>query len=178
MWWTSGWNKKKKRKEECLFAAVAHVVCQNYPERSLWVWPSNQAPFDMEDTEFDEYTHSDYCSSRWLCWLSKSEGLSQRRYGSCCEQQVPFQRCCCGVAGPTTLEFFPIQVYTRREVKKLFLAVTMLLVGIGNLTCSSWSTTCGGYCWHDTNNWCYWCLWCPGTILCIRSPPCSRRPCS
>ena len=33
---------------------MAHVVCQNFRERSLWVRPSNQAWFDMVDTEFDE----------------------------------------------------------------------------------------------------------------------------
>ena len=43
--------RKKRRKERWLFAAMAHVVCQNFRERSLWVRPSNQAWFD---TEFDE----------------------------------------------------------------------------------------------------------------------------
>lgn len=33
---------------------MAHVVCQNFRERSLWVRSSNQAWFDMADTEFDE----------------------------------------------------------------------------------------------------------------------------
>ena len=46
--------RKKKRKEKWLFAAMAHVVCQNFRERSLWVRPSNQAWFDMAETEFDE----------------------------------------------------------------------------------------------------------------------------
>ena len=33
---------------------MAHVVCQNFRERSLWVRPSHQAWFDMADTESDE----------------------------------------------------------------------------------------------------------------------------
>ena len=53
--WSTSWrSKKKRRKEKCLFAAMAHVACQNFRKRSLWVGPSNQAWFDMADTEFDE----------------------------------------------------------------------------------------------------------------------------
>ncbi|XP_068741748.1 putative nuclease HARBI1 [Montipora capricornis] len=33
---------------------MAHVACQNFRERILWVRPSNQAWFDMADTQFDE----------------------------------------------------------------------------------------------------------------------------
>lgn len=33
---------------------MAHVACQNVRERILWVRPSNQAWFDMADTQFDE----------------------------------------------------------------------------------------------------------------------------
>jgi len=32
---------------------MAHVVCLNFRERSLWVRPSNQAWFELADTEFD-----------------------------------------------------------------------------------------------------------------------------
>ena len=45
---------RKKGKEKWLFAAMVHVACQNFCERSLWVSPSNQALFEMADTEFDE----------------------------------------------------------------------------------------------------------------------------
>ena len=37
-----------------MFATMAHVACQNFRERSLLMRPSNQAWFDMADTEFDE----------------------------------------------------------------------------------------------------------------------------
>lgn len=33
---------------------MAHVACQNFRERSLWVRPRNQAWFELADTEFDE----------------------------------------------------------------------------------------------------------------------------
>ena len=36
-----------------MLAAMAHVACLNFRERSLWVRPSNQAWFEMADTEFD-----------------------------------------------------------------------------------------------------------------------------
>ena len=49
-----GERREKIRKEKWLFAAMAHVACQNFRKRSLWVRPSNQAWFDMADTEFDE----------------------------------------------------------------------------------------------------------------------------
>ena len=47
--------RRKRRKEKGLFAAMAHVASQNFRERSLWVRPSNQAWFDMADTEFNEH---------------------------------------------------------------------------------------------------------------------------
>ena len=47
--------RRKRRKGKWLFAAMAHVASQNFRERSLWVRPSNQAWFDMADTEFDEH---------------------------------------------------------------------------------------------------------------------------
>ena len=46
--------RKKRRKEKWLFVAMAHVACQNFRQRSLWMRPSNQAWFEMADTEFDE----------------------------------------------------------------------------------------------------------------------------
>ena len=49
-----GERREKIRKEKWLFAAMAHVACQNFRKRSLWVRPSNQAWFDMADMEFDE----------------------------------------------------------------------------------------------------------------------------
>jgi len=36
-----------------LLAAKAHVASLNFCEISLWVRPSNQAWFEMADTEFD-----------------------------------------------------------------------------------------------------------------------------
>ena len=52
--WATSWRnkKKKRRRKKWLFAAMAHVACRNFRERSLWVRPSNQAWFDMADTEF------------------------------------------------------------------------------------------------------------------------------
>jgi len=37
-----------------MFVVMAHVACQNFRQRGLWVKPSNQAWFEMADTEFDE----------------------------------------------------------------------------------------------------------------------------
>jgi len=45
---------KKRWRKKWLFAAMAHMACQNFCERSLWKRLSNQAWFDMADTEFDE----------------------------------------------------------------------------------------------------------------------------
>ena len=42
--------RKKGRKENRLFAATAHMACQVFRERSLWMRPSNRAWFDMADT--------------------------------------------------------------------------------------------------------------------------------
>jgi len=39
--------RKKRRKKKWLFVAMAHVACQNFRQRSLWVRPSNQAWFEM-----------------------------------------------------------------------------------------------------------------------------------
>ena len=36
-----------------MLAAMAHVVCLNFREKSLWVRPSSQAWFELADTEFD-----------------------------------------------------------------------------------------------------------------------------
>ena len=40
-------KEKNRRKEKWLLAAMAHVVCLNFRERSLWVRPSNQAWFEL-----------------------------------------------------------------------------------------------------------------------------------
>ena len=50
--------RKKRRKEKRLFAAKAHVASQNSRKRSLWVRPSNQAWFDMADTDRRHFCHN------------------------------------------------------------------------------------------------------------------------
>ena len=52
--WPTSWrNKEKRRKDKWLLAAKAHVASLNFREIGLWVRPSNQAWFEMADTEFD-----------------------------------------------------------------------------------------------------------------------------
>ena len=46
--------RRKGQKETWFFVIMAHVACQSFRERSLWMRPNNQAWFEMAETQFDE----------------------------------------------------------------------------------------------------------------------------
>ena len=69
-----GQIRKKGRKEKRLFAANAHVASQNFRERSLWVRSSNQAWFDMADTD-----RRHFCDNHALWQNHNKRGLKRQR---------------------------------------------------------------------------------------------------